>query len=862
MRLCVRVGRGRDFPPQAGEDLVCVATYRGQVQRSAPATGGPVEPAWDATYEWEVEPRELRGADAGAGSQCKLEFERADGRKVGWVVVDLRSAKLNARRPGFAGAWLAVAGPFRGQATPEVHVLHTLAEEGPDRGAAVPAGGVAAVAWPPVSAPAAQPRLQPEAAALTAVSRGLVQDSAQRRFRLALDLRSFAAGLRLPLNLASVVVQLSLPPELTALVAVGAGGRLPPRLACLRTHPAVEVARGSEVALPAGLAAADFSAGLLTLATLLARGPVMAVDVLHREQLSEDSLLGRAHVPLAPLLQEACVEGRAGVFAMLPAAAAGAAGQPQRWEEERVQIGTLQLVMSLEELGDVEPAAAVAVLPATAAVPAALLAAPATAGMVPPAAGPTALAPLPAATASLAVAGPVAPALQGATVMATAASTAASASSSEPAAALPGLAAPAAAAALPASAEQPALASTDGPGSAQAGAPAEADAAVAAAEAAAAAPAAAAPAAAADTSAELEAAWELELWKKQEEAKWRGELRDREARRMAALEETWQQREREREAEVAAMRQEYVGLEARARQVLAAAEARERAVVVAEEGVARRRRELEREHAARLAEVEALVARLQAQCQAQLELQQQRAASAVAAAAAADKARSSADARAGAAEVTLQALREQHASTPLGRLEAEAAVARAAAEAAEARAARAAKAKQRYKEQVVALAKEVAALQRQLAEMVGLKRGQLEAAAAAVAAEEAALAARQQAVQLGALKQELAAVQQGQRGGGAGAGDEAAGKENSGSVAPLPAAGGAPPPRKPGGGQELARLLQEREALLDSGAYCRDDPLLRELDRRIRQLTLCAEAAGAAWPVGPPTAGGPGPAGG
>jgi hypothetical protein len=47
-------------------------------------------------------------------------------------------------------------------------------------------------------------------------------------------------------------------------------GRLPPRLAPLRTA-AVAVARGSEAALPGGQAACDFTAGLMSVATLLAR---------------------------------------------------------------------------------------------------------------------------------------------------------------------------------------------------------------------------------------------------------------------------------------------------------------------------------------------------------------------------------------------------------------------------------------------------------------------------------------------------------------------------------------------------------------------------------------------------------------
>ncbi len=60
----------------------------------------------------------------------------------------------------------------------------------------------------------------------------------------------------------------------------------------------------------------------------------MTVEVWHRERLAEDSLLGRAHVPLSPLLQESWVDGRAGVFCMLPAADGGDGQQ----EQERVQV--------------------------------------------------------------------------------------------------------------------------------------------------------------------------------------------------------------------------------------------------------------------------------------------------------------------------------------------------------------------------------------------------------------------------------------------------------------------------------------------------------------------------------------------
>lgn len=57
-------------------------------------------------------------------------------------------------------------------------------------------------------------------------------------------------------------------------------GRLPPRLSPLRTS-AVRVARGSEAALPGGRAACDFAAGLMSVATLLARqGSRVPFDVV------------------------------------------------------------------------------------------------------------------------------------------------------------------------------------------------------------------------------------------------------------------------------------------------------------------------------------------------------------------------------------------------------------------------------------------------------------------------------------------------------------------------------------------------------------------------------------------------------
>lgn len=52
-----------------------------------------------------------------------------------------------------------------------------------------------------------------------------------------------------------------------------------------------------------------------------------------------------------------------------------------------------------------------------------------------------------------------------------------------------------------------------------------------------------------------------------EEARWRAELKEREAARMAVLEGEWRRREKAREAEAGALRAEYTALSDKAQQV-------------------------------------------------------------------------------------------------------------------------------------------------------------------------------------------------------------------------------------------------------------------------------------------------------
>lgn len=103
-------------------------------------------------------------------------------------------------------------------------------------------------------------------------------DGPSRKFCLTIDVRSFQASSRLPLNVASGVVQALLPQELLELMAAG-GCKMPNKLTPLRTVPAVDLSRGLEAQLPNGLGTATFAAGVMDLARVLARDPRMHLEV-------------------------------------------------------------------------------------------------------------------------------------------------------------------------------------------------------------------------------------------------------------------------------------------------------------------------------------------------------------------------------------------------------------------------------------------------------------------------------------------------------------------------------------------------------------------------------------------------------
>ena len=104
--------------------------------------------------------------------------------------------------------------------------------------------------------PTTHPQLQPtQMADPQTATMDVTESDTERNFSFTLDIRAFHANAKLPLNMASVYALLHLPQELISFLA-GQGVRVPPRFTPLKTYPAMDVARGSEGALPNGYATA------------------------------------------------------------------------------------------------------------------------------------------------------------------------------------------------------------------------------------------------------------------------------------------------------------------------------------------------------------------------------------------------------------------------------------------------------------------------------------------------------------------------------------------------------------------------------------------------------------------------------
>jgi hypothetical protein len=89
LRVQVLDGRGFGAEPQA---LLCCASFAGAAKTTPFSVAGDAH-LWNSTLSWSVSRQDLRSATSNT-NHCKISVLRRDGTSLGWVVISLRSAKL------------------------------------------------------------------------------------------------------------------------------------------------------------------------------------------------------------------------------------------------------------------------------------------------------------------------------------------------------------------------------------------------------------------------------------------------------------------------------------------------------------------------------------------------------------------------------------------------------------------------------------------------------------------------------------------------------------------------------------------------------------------------------------------------
>jgi len=732
---------------------------------------GPAEGA----AEWRLSLEELRALESRGRTSCKVSalFQRAGtpvGRPerevLGYVMLDLRTAKLNARHGDRRGTWYALMG-LGGRAkeagSPELRLVCTFKEDLKGRGAAaereeaVEARASADSAPGEAARPAepAEPAPAPLAAAERAATPGpsvrssLEPDDPARKFRFSVDLRSFKSSRKLPLNQASCVFKMLMPQELTNIMGSGAS------VAPLRTYPPAELSRGSEVAIPNGYLAVEFSCKALTLATLLSSVPRVLVEVYNRERFAADAQIGAASVPLDALLSDPWIDGYAPVLAL----------ESGGGSTETVQIGAVRVIIAVEDLGPILYDEGEEAEGARAGAPAG---------------------------------GPTEPSDQKAAAAPKSPFAAAGSQEKAGAPAPQKLPPPEEVQELPARADGKSQGAAQGRG------------------------------------AEYQAAWEFEVWRAAEEARFRAELKEKEVTRMAALESEWRRHEKARTEEVASLRAECESLQKKLHASLSSAEERERKLVTAEESLTRRRKEIERQAAARAAEAQTTIRRVQEECEHQIQMEKIRSSELGRLKRETEERLREGQARVKTLEKEFDDYRHKVRATPEAKLQAEVVRLQQKLALSEGRQLKLQSAKQHYKDQVIRLARELARVQlsRNAQAAAQLQRHTQEEGLRQLRslAEQEAAASEDDRLELQRTRRDLDTLVRAATGPPAGRGEVA---ENAPHLTLDEKEGGAGESAQ----DEVQRLIAERAGLLQTGVYKAGDPVIAALDSKLQTLS-------------------------
>jgi hypothetical protein len=92
--LTVEIIEGRNFAFDSSP-VTAIAVFANDTKSSLASRGSPGAPLWDSVLQWRVSSKKLRELSSLGTSHCKVSFGDLEGRRLGWIVLDMRTAKLN-----------------------------------------------------------------------------------------------------------------------------------------------------------------------------------------------------------------------------------------------------------------------------------------------------------------------------------------------------------------------------------------------------------------------------------------------------------------------------------------------------------------------------------------------------------------------------------------------------------------------------------------------------------------------------------------------------------------------------------------------------------------------------------------------
>ncbi|TPX38146.1 hypothetical protein SmJEL517_g00147 [Synchytrium microbalum] len=331
--------------------------------------------------------------------------------------------------------------------------------------------------------------------------------------------------------------------------------------------------------------------------------------------------------------------------------------------------------------------------------------------------------------------------------------------------------------------------------------------------------------------AEYRAALDLEVWRMEEERDFRNHLLAREQDLMRQLAEEWKKHERERDALLQRRSEDLKQLESQAQKMIADLETRERRLLTAEEDLSKRRDDIEREHERFVGEVRDASRRLGDELNHRLEVEKERAAHSEAGRERAIRERDELESRYKELESSERALRPALSAGPDAQLKSELVTAVAGVTNLQRQVDNLTRAKKHYKANWMRalneLAKERKDKQTELEERVQrteegrakererevLERDRRDIEAVRKEVENLRASIGPNAIHNVASAAEVAEKQQ----------DFVISKRDYDALDSRRL-------------EEVDRLASERDQLLASGVYTREDRLVRELERRIREV--------------------------